>query len=48
MQLVTKQDTLATFDFNMHLTIKLVSHAASCNVGKYFPRFSCIATFSLA
>ena len=39
MQLVSK-GTLAIFDFNKHVTIKSVSHVASCNIGKYFPHFS--------
>ena len=42
MQLVSKI-TLATFDFNKHFRIKWLSHVASCNIGKYFPRFSYFA-----
>ena len=37
---------LAIFDFNNHLTIKQLSHTASCNVGKYFPSFSYLAIIS--
>ena len=45
MQLVRKI-TLATFDFTKHLTIKLLSHVASCNIGKYFLRFLYFAVIS--
>ena len=45
MQLVSKI-TLATFDFTMHLTIKLLSHIASCSIGKYFPLFSYFVVIS--
>ena len=56
MQLVSKQAskqaskevskiTLATFDFNKHLTTKWLSHVALCNTGKCFPHFSYFAIF---
>ena len=44
MQLVT----LATVDFIKDLTLKKISHAASCNIGKYFPCCSYFAIISLA
>ena len=34
---------LDSFDLNKHLTIKELSHVASCNIGKYIPRFSYFA-----
>ena len=33
---VVSKITLATFDFNKHLTIKYLSHVASSNIGKNF------------
>ena len=39
MQLVSKI-SLATCDFNKNLTLKWISHIATCIIGKYFPRFS--------
>ena len=44
MQLLNKI-TLATYDFHKHLTIKQLSHVASINIGKYFPRFSNFAKY---
>ena len=32
--------TIDIFDFMKHLTIKQLSHVASCNIGKIFPLFS--------
>ena len=47
---VVSKITLATFDFNKHLTIKYLSHVASSNIGKkfFFPFFLYFAIISLA
>ena len=42
MQLVSKI-VPDTFYLNKHLTRKYLSHVASCNIGKYFARFSYLA-----
>ena len=47
---VVSKITLATFDFNKHLTIKYLSHVTSSNIGKknFFPFFLYFAIISLA
>ena len=32
--------SVSIFNFNKHLAIKQLSHVASSNIAKYFPRFS--------